>query len=462
MSAAFDQDNVPGTVIDVANLKAPCLVVEIDVARGIPQALASSEAEPARCAWILVRMHTKPLGIVMMTVPQDGLKRGQLVAGLTEALGAELRRGAEEVGATWPPKDAGKPLDGTRESPFLSARQQVIARAPAVTVVVCTRARPASLARCLKSLAAQEYPTFSILVVDNAPLTDESRQVAMRFASPHIALKYVVEPKVGLAWARNHAIQVASDELIAWIDDDEIADRFWLVELVKGFYEYPGAGAVSGIMLPAELRTPAQVRFEQYGGFHKHRGFAPAAFSTRTTSIQSPLFPLPPFGAGGNMAFRRDALTDIDGFDAALGAGTASLAAEDTRALTELLLSGRTVVYQPSAVTHHFHRDRHADLRRQMLGYGAGLTAFYTSLLLSQPSHAAGLIRLGPAFLQEAIGPASLRSGELPRDFPEDLRWANRRGLVEGPMRYLLAKVTARRRDRRRLVADGAAIAGRT
>jgi glycosyltransferase involved in cell wall biosynthesis len=264
-----------------------------------------------------------------------------------------------------------------------------------------------------------------------------------------MSIDYVVEPRKGLAWARNRAIDVARDEIIAWIDDDEIADTSWLAELARGLYENPGAVAVSGIMLPAELKTEAQVRFEQYGGFHKHRGFEVAVFSPSTASVQSPLFPLPPFGTGGNMAFRRAALRDVGGFDPALGAGTLSLASEDTRAFTDVLLSGGTLVYQPTAVTHHYHRRTSAELRRQMLGYGAGLTAFYTSLVIARPSTAVGIIGLIPSFLSEAVGSASLRSGELPADFPADLRWANRRGLVGGPLRYLVARLVSRRKARR-------------
>lgn len=447
----FAPDFTEARVIDVGDITAPCLVADIDVAEGIPDVLGDPERGVAKCSWIVVRMHTQPLGIVMMAVPPEGLSRHQVVTGFTEVLGAELRSHAEAVGVTWPPRDAGSPLDGKRPSPFLSSRREVLAQAPRLTVVVCTRERPAGLARCLDSLALQDYPRFSILVVDNAPLTDQSRYIAAQFRSRSIAIDYVVEPRAGLAWARNRALRVLDDEIIAWIDDDEVADRFWLAELARGFYEHPEAGAVAGIMLPAELKTPAQVRFEQYGGHNKQRGFAAATFSPTTASLQSPLFPLPPFGTGGNMAFKREALRDIGGFDPALGAGTLSLAAEDTRAFTELLLLGGTVVYQPSAMTHHFHRGSHAELRRQMFGYGVGLTAFYTSLLLSRPRCAGELIRLTPNFLQEAFGPGSLRSGQLPRDFPSDLRWANRHGLVVGLVRYLVAKLVARHRRRRRV-----------
>jgi GT2 family glycosyltransferase len=434
--------------LDVNAMTAPCLISEIDVAAAIPDVLQDPALPSAQCAWILVRMHTEPIGILIMNVPPGGLQRDDLVLGLTEGLGDELRRHVEAAGATWPPDSPDGHLRTTRASRFLTSRKAVLAHPPEIAVVVCTRERPVGLERCLQSLTCQVYPNFSIVVVDNAPVSARSRYVVERVqASGTSQVKYVVEPRAGLSWARNRGFAETDAEIVACLDDDEIAEPLWLAELARGFYEQVNAGAVSGIMLPAELTTEAQIRFEQYGGFHKHRGFTQTTFSPSTASVQSPLFPLPPFGTGGNMAFRRDALRAVGGFDPGLGAGTFSLAAEDTRVFTELLLAGGTIVYQPSAVTRHFHRGGHAELRRQMLGYGAGLTAFYTSILLTRPSCAVDLIRLAPNFLHEAFGPASLRSGQLPDDFPTDLRWANRIGLAGGPVRYLVARAVARRKS---------------
>src|SRR5882757_7956317 len=92
------------------------------------------------------------------------------------------------------------------------------------------------------------------------------------------------------------------------------------------------AGLPAAMIVPARLDTQVQEWFELYGGHSKGRGFSPAVFSRH--GPQSPLFPLPPFGAGGNMAFRREALTRIGGFDVAMGAGTPARASEDTLALT--------------------------------------------------------------------------------------------------------------------------------
>lgn len=430
---------------------APCAVVDLDVADGIPDLRLEPRTAGVRHVLALVRMFTEPIGTVLLSAPRAELSKEQLAKGIDEALGLELRVAAGAAGAQWPPALLDCPLPSGLPPPFLAARRAALVNAPRVTVVVCTRENPAGLRRCVESLVHLEYPHFSVLVVDNAPVSDATRSVVatMREAGP-VRIEYVVEPVGGLSWARNCALEHAEGEIVAWIDDDEIADRFWLAEIIRGFFEHPDAGAVSGVMLPAQLETAPQVQFEQYGGHHKHRGFVGAVFSPDSARSQSPLYPLPPFGTGGNMAFRRATLIELGGFDPALGAGTLSLGAEDTLAFTELLLRGGTVVYQPSAITFHFHRTGSAALRRQMFGYGVGLTAFYTSLLLERPRSLADLLRLVPVFLRDAFGSASLRSGDLPRGFPSALRWANREGLVAGPLRYLLARSVARRYSRRR------------
>ncbi len=250
--------------------------------------------------------------------------------------------------------------------PFLASRQRVLSDAPNMTVMVCTRERPERLRTCLESLLAQEYPNFSVLVIDNFPVTDRTKAVVDGLDSPLIT--YALQPRKGLCRAKNLAIQMAGDGIVASIDDDETADPHWLAELARGFAEHPEADAVAGVMAPGELETWAQVWFEQYGGHNKLRGFTPAVFSPDTAHMQSPLYPLPSFGSGGNVAFRTSALRRIGGFDIALGPGTASMSNEDTRVFTDLLVSGGTVVYQPTAVTRHFHRRSVEELRTQMRG----------------------------------------------------------------------------------------------
>ena len=113
-----------------------------------------------------------------------------------------------------------------------------------------------------------------------------------------------------------------------------------------------------GVMLPAELESEAQVRFEQYGGFSKGRGMAPEVLRTGTSSVVSPLYPLPAFGPGGNMAFQTELLRAVGGFDPCLGAGTRTHGGEEVRVLSSLLSAGHALLHWPAAITWHTHRSR--------------------------------------------------------------------------------------------------------
>jgi glycosyltransferase involved in cell wall biosynthesis len=399
-------------------------------------------------AWILCRVFGEPMGLLKVPFARlpdrgDGLRdlieadmRGRVLARLSED-GVTGLEGALPLTEIRP----------SRTPEYVRRQRAVCADGPPVTAVVCTRDRPEGLSKCLSSLQAQNYPRLSILVVDNAPSTDASAEVARLSSGPH-EVSYTVEPKPGLSWARNRSLEVADTEIVAWIDDDELADDHWVTELAATFAENPAVSAVCGIMLPAEIESPAQELFEQYGGHSKGRGFQRATFSPATWREQHPLFPLPPFGTGGNMALRRGERCPIDRFDTALGAGTRSAGAEDTRALTDILLAGGTVCYQPTAVTWHFHRRDMSELQRQLHGYGVGLAAFYSSIVVDRPALILQLVRLLPMALREFRSPDGARLGGIADAFPPELLKAHRRGFARGPFEYAMARRLSNRRGR--------------
>jgi glycosyltransferase involved in cell wall biosynthesis len=394
--------------------------------------------------WLLVRLFSEPLGLLCLDLPDGGLPAERVAQAIAERFGAQIKDRVAAAGG-----DPGAPLPhGVRlpgEAPFLARRREILRIAPPITVVLCTRERPEALATCLDSLLAQEYPDFRVLVVDNAPVGDATEKVARR-AAEQGPVDYVAAPIPGLSHARNVAVAAAPGQILAWIDDDEVADPHWLAEIARALYEHPDADVVSGVIVPAELETVAQVWFEQFGGHSKGRGFTPAVFSPATWKIQSPLYPLPPFGTGANMAFRPGVIERIGGFDTALGAGTPAMGSEDTLAFTQVLLGRGTIVYQPTAVVRHYHRRDLEGLRRQMIGYGTGLTAAYTSLIMRNPLVLFALLRLVPMALRDVLGDSGLRTATLREDFPRDLLTANRQGMLRGPRAYL----AGRWRDRRR------------
>ena len=238
------------------------------------------------------------------------------------------------------------------------------------TVVICTRDRPIGLRATLASLQRQTDSTFGVLVVDNGSSSPESAMVVEDLAIPRC--EYLVEPRPGLCRARNRALGAVRTELVACIDDDEIADADWVRRLKEGFAHDARPAAVCGVMLPAELEFEAQVRFEQYGGFSKGRGMAPEVLRMGTSSVISPLYPLARVRSGGNMAFRTESLRSVGGFDPCLGAGTRTHGGEETRVLSLLLSSGDAVLHWPAAITWHTHRREMAALRKQLYGYSVG------------------------------------------------------------------------------------------
>ncbi|MEV6343644.1 glycosyltransferase family A protein [Actinoplanes sp. NPDC051851] len=408
-------------------------VLDLDLSEPLPR------VEPvAPQAWVLVRLFTEPLGTALIDVPAEGLAPAALAAAIDAELGPVVR-----------PRLAGGPVPAggfipDREPGFLVTRRRVLASAPEITVVVCTRERPAALARCLESLFAQRYPGFRVLVVDNAPESGATAAVVRDAAATRDWVRYLAEPRAGLSYARNTAVAACPGRILAWIDDDEIADPHWLAEIARALHDHPEADVVSGVIVPAELETRAQLWFEQFGGHSKGRGFRPDVFGPHTADRQSPLYPLPPFGTGANMTFRPGVIERIGGWDTALGAGTPAMGSEDTLAFTQVLLGGGTIVYQPTAVTHHYHRRDLAGLHRQMVGYGTGLTAAYTGLLLRRPGLLWRLIGLAPTAYRDLTGADSLRVSTLRDDFPRELLAANRRGMVAGPAAYLRGRRAAR------------------
>ncbi|HLL65285.1 MAG TPA: glycosyltransferase [Micromonosporaceae bacterium] len=424
----------------------PAVVRDVELSRPIP-AIAATGADGRRIerAWLLVRLCTEPLGSILVTVPDAGLSAADLVTAIEAELGVEVRAAITAAGGD---AGAGIPHGGVAVPdlpPFLAERATVLRSAPPITAVICTRERPDALRACLDSLIAQVYPSLRILVVDNAPTTDATERV-VRAAAARGHIEYLVEPAPGLSRARNRAVAASPGEILAWIDDDEVADPYWIVEVARALARHPEADVISGVIVPAELETPAQLWFEQFGGHSKGRGYTPAVFSPASASVQSPLYPLPPFATGANMTFRPGVIERIGGFDAALGAGTPAMGSEDTLAFTKVLVGGGTIVYQPSAITRHYHRRDLAGLRRQMVGYGRGLTAAYTSLVLGNPRVLLPLIRLVPTALRDIFGADGARTATVQADFPAELLKVNRRAMATGPFAYLWGRMRGARR----------------
>ncbi|NUK09717.1 glycosyltransferase family 2 protein [Streptomyces lunaelactis] len=323
---------------------------------------------------------------------------------------------------------------------------------PRTSVVVATRERADQLARALGSLLAQDHPDFEIVVVDNAPVTSATYDLVENKYGDLV--RYVREPVPGLAVAHNRGIAAADGAVIAFTDDDVVADPHWLSALTAPFARDPGLGCATGLILPARLSTPAQILLESHGGFAK--GFEPRQYDPAHPPAGEPLFPFTAgsFGSGANMAFRATVLREIGGFDPATGTGTPAKGGDDLYAFVSVLAAGHRLRYTPDALVWHHHRESWQDLRNQAYGYGAGLTAYLTAILVRRPALLPALLRKLPRGLAHArsitahreAGGASVPGEHGAQDYPwpRHLSRLERRGMLAGPIGYAKARIRVR------------------
>lgn len=318
---------------------------------------------------------------------------------------------------------------------------------PRATVVVPTIYKRADyLIRTVESILALDYPNFDIIVVDNrpgperAPITDFLHNSRVRV---------LTELHAGAASARNRGIAEAAGDIIAFTDDDAIVDSNWLRAIGENFSRNEDVDAIGGMVRPLELDTAAQLWFEEfYGGFTTH--FLPRKWSADLVGNDDPLFPYSAgqFGAGCNMALRRASIDRFGSFDPLLGVGTKTRGGEDLKIFIEVLINGGTVAFEPAALVRHSHRQTNREFFSQVFGYGMGLTAMYTALVLSDSQHLRAILRRFPRGMMMLLRPSEHRSPSQATSFPRRTQLYQLLGMACGPFAYWRSVVSSRRTKR--------------
>ena len=340
-----------------------------------------------------------------------------------------------------------KLLASTRAAPA-TARPQEAPSSQFARVVIATRDRPQSLIKCLDSLLVQSHQNFEIVVVDNCPSNDDTRNLIGNHYASNNSIQYRREDRAGLGHAHNAGLQGNRADVVAFTDDDVLVDSRWLAALLRNFAASDRVGCVTGLILPAELETRAQYWTERHGGFGK--GLERRVFDLDEHRSPGPLFPFAAgsFGSGANMAFSRRALEAMGGFDGALGAGTLARGGDDLAAFVSVIQAGYQIVYEPQAIVWHHHRRGVDGMEKQAYGYGVGLGAYLTKFLLERPETAWHYLKALPAGVAHLLGGASAKNARLPPDYPSSLRWSERRGILAGMPAYLRSRASFRRYQR--------------
>ncbi|MEN3340164.1 MAG: hypothetical protein V7647_3840 [Acidobacteriota bacterium] len=302
-----------------------------------------------------------------------------------------------------------------------SVHQAALTADVSVSIVIPTRDRAEDLRRCLAALQAQESPRrVEIIVVDNRPGGLATPQTCAAF--PRVLL--LTEARPGLSYARNAGFAAATGDVLVAIDDDVTVPAGWLERLIAPFVR-PEVMAVTGHVLPVELETESQCRFEAYGGLGK--GFT--RFEVDGAWFRSVRGAVPTWhlGATANAAFRASIFPDaaIGLLDEALGAGMPTGCSEDTYLFYRILKAGHTIVYEPSAWVWHRHRRDMAALEQQIHSYSRGHVAYHLTTLMRDRDPRA-LVRLGWSLPKSYLWRA----------------YARLRGRSDYPLRLILTEVS--------------------
>ena len=229
------------------------------------------------------------------------------------------------------------------DAPFPREQQETW---PHVSVIVCAYNAADTIEDCLSSLERLTYPDFEIILVN-----DGSRDRTGEIARQHPTVRVVDIPNGGLSNARNVGLAHATREVVAYTDADTRVDPDWLTHLVQPFLTSDVVGSGGPNVVPADDSPMAQCIARAPGG-------PTHVLLDDRTAEHVP---------GCNMAFRREALLAIGGFNAVyLRAG------DDVDVCWRLQARGWKIGFAASALVWHHHRATVNAYWRQQVGYGEG------------------------------------------------------------------------------------------
>lgn len=212
------------------------------------------------------------------------------------------------------------------------------------SIIVCTIGR-STLEECLKSLLNQSYENYEVIVVSsNKKVEPIVSQFQFTFIYSHIS---------NVSYQKNLGIDNSSGEIIAFIDDDAVANKEWLKYLVENFKEEK-IGCVGGkISVKINSDIPPILKNLPTEIFKGFLGETLLKYD-KVTEIDKPLL------WGSNISFRRDVLREVGKFDVQLGrTPTNLLCGEEIELERRILKAGYKLIYEPRAeVIHLINKER--------------------------------------------------------------------------------------------------------
>ena len=236
-----------------------------------------------------------------------------------------------------------------------------------ISLLIATRDRRASLERCLEAVGRARAPeSLEVIVVDNGS-RDGTRAFLDEYArGAAFTVVPLSEPRPGKSRALNAGLTRVTGDLVAFIDDDVYISPDYFARL-REIFGRSDVGYCGGRIL---LHDPTDL---------------PITVRTTTTMELIPAHTFIMAGAiqGCNMAFRREVLEAIGGFDVMLGPGTRFIC-EDLDLAARASAAGWSGGFFPELVVYHHHgRKTRAQEAAVVRGYNWGRGAYLAKFVLN-------------------------------------------------------------------------------
>jgi glycosyltransferase involved in cell wall biosynthesis len=219
----------------------------------------------------------------------------------------------------------------------------------AASVAICTYQRYDFLEKAIESTRAQTLAAakFEVLVIDNSPDPELSSQHGKRYRGIR-NLRWIHEKTPGLSNARNVATAAAASPIVAFLDDDAIADDVWLESLLDTY----------DLLGPSTCSVGGRVRPLWGGERPPWLGDELLSYLSVVDLGEEPRLLEPgEWVAGANVSYRVDALKRAGGFSVSLGrvgTGASLMSNEETDLADRLKAEGGQLAYDPRAAVDHF------------------------------------------------------------------------------------------------------------
>lgn len=207
-----------------------------------------------------------------------------------------------------------------------------------ISVIVATRNRSEKIEACLRSILANSFSDFELLVIDQSS-DDKTEKIIKKIDSPQI--KYLKMKKKGLSKARNLGIQRTSGEILTFTDDDCVVDKKWLENIYLSFQKDPELSAVFGKVIPYRSRSSRGLFCMSINKINKKKVLNAPKRHKRELFF------------GNNMSVKREIFEKIGSYKEWLGAGAVAMATEDEEIAYRILKNSGKILLSPLAFVYH-------------------------------------------------------------------------------------------------------------